>query len=134
MKSFSRHRHRQARRGMVLMEVIVALTIFAMVAVSLVVALNSALDVAKERNQIEVAMQGLGNQMALLRGSHVVMVDKDLPDDGSGVLYHITVQSEQAQDELKRPVPNLYRATITANWKANGKPEDRSLSVLLYQP
>jgi len=133
MNDFFRHLHRQAQRGMVLLEVVVALTIFTLVAFSLVMTLNSAMDVAQERNQIEIAMQGLGNQMTLLRGSNVAPIDKDLPDDGSGILYHVVVQPEQFQDQLKKPVPNLYRATITAKWKLNGTPEDRSVSLLLYQ-
>ena len=57
---------RPARQGMVLFEVIMALFIFTLVAFSLVMALDSAFDAAKDRNEIDVAMRGLRNQMALL--------------------------------------------------------------------
>jgi len=109
------------------------LTIFTMVAFSLIVALNAAMDAAMARNQIEAAMQGIDNQLTLLRGARIVMVDKDLPDDGSGILYHVFVRPEQVQDQQKRPVVGLYRATVTAKWNLNGTPEDRAVSLLLFQ-
>ncbi|SRR5260221_1933585 len=122
------------RRGMVLMEVLAALTIFILVAFSLVLALSTALDVAKERNEIDAATRGLENQRALLHAGRVLPLDKDLPDDGSGILYHLTIQPEQLQDQKKQPVAGMYRATLRAKWKSGGQAEDRSVSELIYQP
>jgi Tfp pilus assembly protein PilV len=128
------YRRCQSARGMVLIEVVTALVIFTVVAFSMVMALNAAMDVALERNDIDAATRGLENEMNILRGSRVVAVDQDLPDDGSGILYHVTVRAESLQDQQNKPVANTYRATITAKWKLNGTPEDRSISFLLYQP
>lgn len=128
------HPRHRAQRGMVLMEVLAALTIFTLVAFSLVMALSAALDVAKERNEIDAATRGLENQRALLHVGHMLPTDKDLPDDGSGILYHLTIQPEQMQDQKKQPVIGMYRATITAKWKSGGRDEDRSVSELIYQP
>ncbi len=134
MKSSFSPRLQVAQGGMVLLEVVAALTIFTVVAFSLIMALNAAMDVAVERNDIDAATRGLENQMSVLRGSRVAPIDKDLPDDGSGILYHVVVQGEPLQDEQNKAVPNIYRATITAKWKSNGTPEDRGISFLLYQP
>jgi len=131
------HRHGQAghaRRGMVLFEVVMALTIFTLVAFSLVMALDSAFDAATDRNEIDVAIRGLGNQMALLHSARVLPGENDLPDDGSGVLYHLAVTQEQMQDQKMQPVPNMYRATITATWTSRGQSEERDVSELIYQP
>jgi hypothetical protein len=38
------------------------------------------------------------------------------------------------QDEKGQPVPNMYRATITATWKARADTEQRDVSELIYQP
>jgi type II secretory pathway pseudopilin PulG len=129
-----RHFIRARLRGMVLLEVIVALTIFTLVAFSLVMALSVALDVAKERNEIAAATRGLDNQMALLHAGQMFPIEKDLADDGSGILYHLSIQPEQMQDQKKQPVMGMYRATITAQWKSEGRAEDRSVSELVYQP
>jgi type II secretory pathway pseudopilin PulG len=126
--------HRQARRGMVLLEVVIALFIFTMVAFSLVIALQSAFDAAMDRNEIDAALRGLENQMALLHTARVLPGESDAPDDGSGLLYHILITQEQMQDQKHQPVPNMYRATITATWKSRGEVEQRDVSELIYQP
>jgi hypothetical protein len=122
------------RRGMVLFEVVMALFIFTMVAFSLVMALDSAFDAAQERNDIDVAIRGLENQMALLHAARVLPGDNDLPDDGSGIVYHLTVTQEQLKDQKMQPVQNTYRATITATWKSRGQLNERDVSELIYQP
>jgi hypothetical protein len=124
----------QGRQGMVLFEVVTALFIFTLVAFSLVMALDSSFDAARDRNEIDAALRGLENQMALLHSARVLPGDNDLPDDGSGILYHLKVEQEQLQDQKKQFVPNTYRATITASWKSRGQPDERSVSELIYQP
>ena len=119
---------------MVLFEVVMALFVFTLVAFSLVMALDSAFDAANERNQIDVALRGLDNQMSLLHEARVSPGENDLPDDGSGILYHVSVEQEQMQDQKMQPVPNMYRATISAKWTLNGQADERDASELIYQP
>jgi len=126
--------HRRGQGGMTLLEVVMALFIFTLVAFSMVRALDVAFDAAKERNEIDRAVIGLENQIALLHMSQLVPIDKDLPDDGSGVLYHVTVGVEQMQDQKNQPVGGMLRATITATWQSEGQTEQRSVSELIYQP
>ena len=119
---------------MVLFEVVMALFIFTLVAFSLVMALDSAFDAAMDRNEIDVAIRGLANQMVLLHAARVVPGDNDLPDDGSGIVFHLAVAQEQMKDEKGQPVPNMLRATIMATWKSRGQPRERDVTELIYQP
>ena len=119
---------------MVLLEVVMALTIFTLVAFSYVMALDAAMDAAENRNDIDAATRGLENQIALLHASPVVPTDKDLPADGSGITYHVTIVPEQVKNEEKKLVTGIYRVTLTAKWKSGGYTEDRSVSQLIYQP
>jgi hypothetical protein len=125
---------RRARRGMVLFEVVTALFIFTLVAFSLVMALDSTFDAAMDRNQVDAALRGLDNQMALLHAARLLPGEQDVPDDGSGILYHVSITQEQMKDQKNQPVPNMYRATITAIWKLRGDPQQRDVSELIYQP
>jgi len=127
-------RAHRMRAGMVLFEVIIALSIFAMVAFALVIALHSGFDAAMDRNAVDAATRGLGNQMTLLHAARVQPGERDLPDDGSGFLYHVSIVQEQLQDQKKQPVQNTYRATITASWKSGGEAQQRDVSQLVYQP
>ena len=111
-----------------------ALVIFTMVAFSLVVALNSAFDAAHARSQVDLAVRGLNNQLALLHSARVLPGEQDVPDDGTGIAYHISVAQEQMQDQKGQPVPNMYRATITATWTDRNQPNERDVSTLIFQP
>jgi hypothetical protein len=122
------------RQGMVLLEVVTALGIFIIVAMSLIMALDAGMDAAKERNEIDTAMRGITNQLALLHATRINLTDKDLPDDGSGISYHLTIEITHLQDQKKQPLAGTYRVTITAKWVSEGEPEDRSISELIYQP
>jgi hypothetical protein len=125
---------RPARRGMVLFELVIALTVFTLVAFTLVIALDTAFNVAMQRNQIDTATRGLENQVALLHAQQLLPEDKDLDDDGSGILYHRTIQPEQVFDQKKQPLAGLLRVTITAKWNSAGQPYERHVSELVYQP
>ena len=124
----------QARQGMVLFEVVMALFVFTLVAFSLVMALDAGFDAATDRNEIDAAIRGLENQMALLHAARVLPGEQDLPDDGSGILYHLAIEQEQMKDQKGQPVPNMYRATITATWKSRGQAQERDVTELIYQP
>ena len=134
MNSLAPFRRRRARRGMVLLEVMVALDIFGTAALALVIALNSTFDAAADRNRIDLALRGLDNQIVLLHSARVTPGETDLPDDGTGVLYHLSVAQEQITDQKNQPVPNMYRVVITAKWTAHGQADERSISTLVYQP
>jgi hypothetical protein len=127
------HRHR-THHGMVLIEVVTALFIFTMVAFALVMALDAAMDAAKLRNQIDTVMRGLANQLALIRAAPLFPSEKDAPDDGSGIAYHLQIAPEQLKDQKGQLVSGIYRVTITAAWKFGGQAEDRSVSELIFQP
>lgn len=122
--------------GMVLFEVMIALTVFTVAAFALVLALDKCLEAAKARNAIDLAVRGLNNQMALLHGSRLQPGETDAPDDGTGVAYHVSIELEQGlRDQKNLPIPNTYRATITATWKGpEGETETRNVSELVYQP
>jgi len=120
---------------MVLFELLIALFVFTTAAFALVLALDRCFDAANDRNQIDLAVRGLQNQMALLYGTRIQPGDTDAPDDGTGVLYHVSVTQEQElRDQKGQPIANMYRATITASWKAHGSTQTRNVSELIFQP
>jgi prepilin-type N-terminal cleavage/methylation domain-containing protein len=124
----------RARRGMVLLEVVIALTIFAVVSLGLVTALDHSFSAAEDRNAADAVARGLRNQLALLRAAPLVPGGRDLPDDGSGMTYHLDVAPDPMTDQKKQPVLGIYRATLTAQWKRDGRVETQQISELFYQP
>jgi type II secretory pathway component PulJ len=119
---------------MVLLEVMIALTIFAVVSLGLVLALNESFSAAQDRNAADVVARGLRNQLVLLRAAPLAPGVRDVPDDGNGTTYHLDIAPEPMLDQKKQPVLGLYRATINAQWKRDGHAEKQEISELLYQP
>lgn len=128
------HSLRSRRRGFVLLEVMIALCIFAVLSLGLVTALSESFRAAEDRNTADQAARGLRNQLALLRGAPIAPGERDLPDDGSGTTYHLAVAPEPMLDQKKQPILGVYRATIFAQWKSGGQVEKRQLWELVYQP
>ncbi len=119
---------------MVLFELMLALFIFVTVAFALVMALDAAMTAGRQRNEIAAAINGLKNDVTLLHTSSLLPCDRDLPDDGSGIAYHLVIEPERIQDQKGQPVPNIFRATVTAKWKSDGQSVDRDLTERIYQP
>jgi hypothetical protein len=119
---------------MVLLELMVALTIFAVVSLGLVTALDRAFSVEGDRHAADDAVRGLRNQFVLLHGQPLVLGEHELTNDASDISYHLSVAPEPMLDQRKQPVIGVYRATITARWKAGRDTESRAVSTLIYQP
>ena len=134
MNALRTHRRPRARQGMVLLEAIIAMFIFTTIVVGLMLALDASLDAAKERDELDMAMRGLQNQLELLHAARVNPIDIDLPDDNSGMTYHLHVEPAQMLDQKKQPVAGMYRATVTVQWKDGKQVQERDLSELVYQP
>ena len=128
------YRHRRGRAGMVLLEVMAALFVFTTVAFGLVLALNGTLEASTDRINIDAAVRGLNNQLALLHAANVVPGDRDLPDDGSGFLYHVSIAQEVLTDQKRVQLQSMFRATITVTWQEHGQTQTRSVSEIIYQP
>ena len=125
---------RRHSSGMVLLEVIIALAIFTGVAFSLIMALDAATDAATDRNHIDAATTGLENQMTLVASAPLAPGQRALPDDGSGIAYHVEIAPETLSDDNHKDFNGFYRITLQAKWKLEGRTETRELSQLIYHP
>ena len=125
-----------AESGMVLLEVLMALTVFAVVSLGLVMALDQSLDAATDRNRADEATRGLRNQMELLQGSVLIPGSRELTGNVGpvGAVYRLEVQAVPLTDQRKQPLLGLYRATVTAEWQADHRVERRAISQMVYQP
>lgn len=128
------HRYRRGRAGMVLIEVLTALFVFTIVAFGLVLALNGSLETSSDRIDIDTALRGLNNQVAQLHMTRITPGETDVPDDGSGFHYHVSIAQESLTDQKRVPLQSMYRATITVTWQAHNDTQTRSISELIYQP
>ena len=122
---------RSSVHGMVLLEVIVALTIFTGVAFALVMALDAATEAGTDRNRVDAATLGLENRMAQLANAPIAPTKRDLPADPTGVAYHLEITPQTLEDDHRKDFSGFYRVTLRATW---GRDREKELSQLFYQP
>ena len=103
--------------GMLLLEVMLAVLIFSLAAVSLAVALNESLDAfADIRRESEIRIQ-LQSALAETIGQKLTVGKEKLPLGNGRVVYSREVSLLNWQNEKKEPINNLYQVVIHADWQ-----------------
>ncbi len=124
-----------ARGGYMLLEVIIALTIFAIVAVGLAEALQGSIEAANF----------LTREDAIRRGLEAVMIEArakpkrgemalSYRDESLGVDYQTTLEPVQFLNRAGEPVSHLYQLRATARYMVDGKEVSDGVQVYVHRP
>ncbi|HEX8371355.1 MAG TPA: hypothetical protein VF585_01125 [Chthoniobacterales bacterium] len=110
---------------MLLLEVMLAVMVFSLAAVSLTVALNESIDAFMDiRRQSEVRLQ-LQSALAEAIGQKLSEGKETLQLGNGDVVYSREVTLLQLENQNKEPVSNLYQVVIRANWAEGGRKVQR---------
>lgn len=127
--------HRDGRGGYVLLEIVIALTVFAVVVTGLATILHSTLDAANL----------LRRQASVRRGLEALLVEakskpkrEEMPmkvkDDALGVEFHSELEELKWINRRRRPVKGLYVLRAVATDLRLGKRLNESAEVYVYRP
>jgi hypothetical protein len=120
--------------GFVLWEIMLALTIFCVVAIALTTALHQTVDASillRDESQVRLELQNLLTETATLKlkpGKSVTFVG-----DGR-VRYETEVRAVQAKTASGVLLPNLYEISVQASWKSSGQDRSGHAELVVYQP
>ncbi len=118
---------------MLLLEVMMAVLIFSLAAVSLAIALNESLDAfADIRRESEVRLQ-LQSAMAETTGQKLALGKEKLQLGNGTVVYSRDVTSLDWKNQEKESVTNLYQVTIRADWNEGSRRMEREATQYVYQ-
>ena len=118
---------------MLLLEVMMAVLIFSLAAVSLAIALNESLDAfADIRRESEVRLQ-LQSAMAEATGQKLVLGKEKLQLGTGTVVYSRDVSLLDWKNREKESVTNLYQITVRANWNEGSRRMEREATQYVYQ-
>ena len=131
----SERKSTRLQTGYVLLEIIIALTVFAIVVTGLAAALHSSLDAANR----------LRRQAAVRRGLESILVEaKQKPkreemlmtqkDDGLGVEYRSELEELKWVNRKRKPVKGLYILRAVATDLRAAKPMHDAAQVYVYRP
>ena len=124
----------RASKGFVLWEIMLALTIFAVVAVALTAALQQTVDASillRDEAQVRLEIQNLlaeTNSMKLKPGKTQVQTGD------RRVRYEREIRLVKAKTVRGEVLPDLYEIIIRASWQSSGRNRSDSASLIVYQP
>jgi prepilin-type N-terminal cleavage/methylation domain-containing protein len=122
---------RRGRAGFTLLEVLLAMGIFAFAAMGLMLALGSTLDGAKATQREADVRNGLANRLARLSVGPLRAIN-DVDEEG-GVKYRSEVSREEVTNSERTLLRGFWRLRVTADWNSPGGPQTWVVSHLIYR-
>ena len=125
---------RPAASGFVLWEIMLALTIFVVVAVALTVALQQTIDAAillRDESQVRLEMQNLLAEATLAKPKPG---KSDIQTGDGRVLYEREIRAVKAKSARGEVLPDLYEIIIRASWRSSGRDRSDSAALIVYRP
>jgi prepilin-type N-terminal cleavage/methylation domain-containing protein len=130
----STQRSRKRPGGFVLWEVMLALTIFCVVAVALTSALHQTVDVSimlRDESQVRIELQNILTETAMQK---VKVGKSDLQVGDGRIQYEREIRAVAAKTARGVPVPDLYEIVARASWRSAGQDRTNQARVIIYQP
>ena len=120
--------------GFVLWEIMLALTIFCVVAVSLATALRQTVDASimlRDESQVRLEIQNLLDETTATK----LKPGKSELQAGDGrVRYEREIRAVQAKTAEGDLLANLYEIKVRASWRSSGQDRSESAALIVYQP
>ena len=121
-------------RGFLLLEVMLATTIFCLVAVALMNGLGESADSMRRSNRESQIRLGLESRLAEAQAMPLQLgLHKEDPD-GSGVAYEQQWEALQPVNQNKDVLSGLYKLTVRAHWTDRTVEESDEASIDVYRP
>ncbi len=120
--------------GFVLWEIMLALTIFCVVAVGLTAALHQTVDtsiVIRDESQVRQELQNLLTETA---STKVKPGKSDIQSSDGRIRYEREIRAIQAKTARGEQLPNLYEIDIQASWRSSGQDRTQHANMIVYQP
>jgi type II secretion system protein I len=120
------------RSGFTLLEVLLAMAIFAFAAVGLLVALQGTVDGAMSTQRENDVRTGLSNRLARISvGPLRAVKDEDIEN---GVTYRTEIDREEVTNAERILLRGFWRIRVTAEWSTmGGGPQTWTASHLIYR-
>lgn len=128
------HLQFQNRRGYLLYEVLIAVTIFALAGLGLVKLLSMAVQTSNEFAFEAAVRRGMESILAEARQKEIAEMTLEVNDEAMGVIYRTTVETLTMNTETGQTLTGLYTLKATATYDFGGRPVEDSAEVWIYKP
>jgi type II secretory pathway pseudopilin PulG len=121
------------RQGYILLELIIALTMFSLAVLGLASALSNSMEVANILNKDYAVRMAMRSFLEELRRKPLADMATTTTDANTGATLTSTITDVQLRSKEGRNFSDVKQLTIKADYNAAGKPRDESVSVLIYR-
>jgi prepilin-type N-terminal cleavage/methylation domain-containing protein len=118
--------------GFTLIEVLVALGVFAFAVLGMMGALNALLESAREARFHEIVRHRLENHLALYEGGQLKEVNRKVELDSPKMTITETVRRDQVINSERTVLQGFWRVTVVAEWVYLGEKQKEEASILRY--
>lgn len=122
------------RRGYILFELVIALSIFAISVLGLAKALNHALELANQLRREQIIRIGMRNFLEEIRRKPLTEISMSTMDTTYGVTYTSSTEPVSLRTTSGNTLTDIYNLTIKATSSFNDTPQEDTLSVYVYKP
>lgn len=122
------------RRGFSLVEVLVALGVFAFAVVGLLIAYNAALSAAREVRRESEVRRVLEDRVAEWEGVELEASEKRIESRLPGVVLVEKCERHELVDDERNIFSGFWKITLVAQWEDSGEPQSMEAEFLRYQP
>jgi prepilin-type N-terminal cleavage/methylation domain-containing protein len=126
--------NKRGKRGFVLWEMLLALSIFCIVALSLTTALQQAADTARLLRQDSQVRHDLESILAESSTTKLAAGRAQIPLGDQRVRYEREIAPVQAKNSRGQPVDHLWRVTVRASWQETNQSRSSQAEMIIYQP
>lgn len=122
------------RRGYILFELVIALTIFSIAVLGLARALSDSLQIVNTMNRETAIRIGLRSFLEERRKKPIADIPGAADDLRLGCTYTTTLEPANLQNRDGRTLSNLYTLTAKAAYTVGNEAQEESVMVYVYQP
>jgi type II secretory pathway pseudopilin PulG len=120
--------------GFVLWEILLALTIFCIVALSLTTALQQAAGTARLLRQDSQVRHDLESILAETSMAKLAPGRSEVPLGDQRVRYERQIAPIVAKNSKGQPLDHLWRITVRATWQETNQSRSSQAELIVYQP
>jgi type II secretory pathway pseudopilin PulG len=126
--------NKNGKAGFVLWEVLLALSIFCIVALSLTTALQQGAETARLLRQDSQVRHDLESILAETSTTKLAAGKSAVPLGDQRVRYERQIAPVVAKNSKGQPLDHLWRITVRATWQETNQSRSSQAELIVYQP